>query len=224
MQGRDSRTDGLATPLPHPAAGAPCGPWGEPSIRAPPRRPRRSFFKVGVLGHFIAAGTALPLAVYVVGYGFWAYYYRGASVIGLAVGVLFFVGLFYHLVGFLGFWWNYGSVLGSGVFIYGMAAILFFLIALVLTFEQPYSYYFLMLVAYILVGILFALEGAAFVVVARFTREPSLSVVAGILFLVAGVSWFTLAFAWWGTVLLTVAFVIGGVVLYQAALPQPVYT
>jgi len=83
----------------------------------------------GAVGNFIAAGTSIPFATFGLylafgfGFGFFGFF----SFIALAAVVLMSVALVIQLIGFYGFWKNYGSQMGIATFLFGLVAIGIFL-------------------------------------------------------------------------------------------------
>src|SRR2546425_6486518 len=134
-----------------PSGGMPYAPPGGPypppmvpgwAVPAPPQpRPRgtpiRSLFLTGAVGHFIAAGMAIPFSLFALylafafGFGFGFF-----SIIALTSAIMMGVALVFLHIGFYGFWRNYGSVMGLVAFLFGLTAIAIFLAAFSLAFTS----------------------------------------------------------------------------------------
>ena len=184
----------------------------------------------GAVGNFIAAGTSIPFATFGLylafgfGFGFFGFF----SFIALAAVVLMSVALVIQLIGFYGYWKNYGSRMGLATFLFGLVVIGIFLGAIALAFASRDT---LSSIAYIgatvLVGVMFILDGVAFLVNRHFSL-PGASIATGVLFIIAGGFVCSLLLAPVGGVVAMPAFIIGGIVLLNAPIPvlyspQPEY-
>lgn len=203
-----------------------------PAVPKPRGVPSRSPFLVGATGHFFAAAMCIVYGIAVLLLSF--FFYFGLSLIGLILEVILFVALVLHLVGFYGLWRNYGSGMAGATFAYGLVASIFFMVASVLSmFAYQYLCYgyncyptlsfwglILVLVSYVMLGVMFILEGVAFLVVRRFTSLPGAAIAAGVLFIIGGsfVTSILLAF-YGGFFVLAPALIIGGVVLVKSPVP-----
>ncbi len=169
-----------------PAYGAPYVPQPKPV-----GSPSRVWFILGAMGHFFSAAASLAFGVSMLLFFFYP------SGLMLAFGIPLFVALVLQLFAFHGMRWNYGSLMGAATFGYGLAAIIFFLVAASvaqLTLVRYYyggSYYstlgiVLIIVSWIALGLLFVLEGVAYIVTRGFMGNPGLSIAVGVLFIVGG--------------------------------------
>jgi len=211
-------------PMPPPPYYGPASYALVPAVPKPRGVPSRSPFLVGATGHFFAAAMCIVYGIAVLLLSF--FFYFGLSLIGLILEVILFVALVLHLVGFYGLWRNYGSGMAGATFAYGLVASIFFMIASVLSLFAfgGYSYYvwaiILVIVSYVMLGVMFILEGVAFLVVRRFTSLPGAAIAAGVLFIIGGsfVTSILLAF-YGGFFVLAPALIIGGVVLVKSPVP-----
>ncbi len=211
-------------PYSPPGAGYPGSPiapgWVVPA--PPPPRPRgipnRSLFLVGAVGHFVAAGMAIPFALFSLGFGF-GFFFGFFSIFALASAVMMSVGLVIQLIGFYGFWRNYGSRLGLATFAYGLAATAVFLAATATeTFNRNPFFVYIAAAGFVTIGVMFILDGAAFIVIRNYTN-PGASIAAGVLHIIAGGFVCSLLFAVVGGILAMPALIIGGIVLVSAPVP-----
>ena len=189
----------------------------------PPPRPRgipnRSLFTVGAVGHFIAAGMAIPFALFSLGFGF-GFFFGFFSLIATASGVMMAVGIVIQLIGFYGFWRNYGSRLGLATFIYGLVATAVFLAGVALaTFSRGQSLVLIIFPTIVILGVMFILDGVAFIVVRHYTN-PGAAIAAGVLYIIAGGFVCSVVFAIVGGLILMPALIIGGIVLVNAPIPM----
>src|SRR2546428_5697786 len=164
----------------HPSGGMPSAPPGGPypppmapgwAMPAPPQpRPRgtpnRSLFLTGAVGHFIAAGMAIPFSLFALyfafafgsGFGFF-------SIFPLTAAILMGVALVFQHVGFYGFWRNYGSAMGITAFLFGLTATAIFLGSLSLAFtSRDFLSAIVGIASIVLLGVMFILDGVAFLV------------------------------------------------------------
>ena len=193
-------------------------------VPAPPPRPRgipnRSLFLVGAVGHFIAAGMAIPFALFTLGFGF-GFFFGFFSILAIVSGIMMGVALVIQLVGFYGFWRNYGSRLGLGTFVYGLAATAFLLGATAIeTFSRDRFLVFIIFPSVIALGVMFILDGTAFIVTRHYTN-PGASIAAGVLYIIAGAFVCSILFSLVGGLVLMPALIIGGIVLVSAQIPVP---
>ena len=108
------------TPYAQPGGPYPAPPmvtgWAMPAPPQPRPRgtPNRSLFLTGAVGHFIAAGMAIPFSLFALylafafGFGFGFF-----SIIALTSAIMMGVALVFLHIGFYGFWRNYGSTMGG---------------------------------------------------------------------------------------------------------------
>lgn len=181
------------------------------------------------MGSFLSAGFSVPygiLSFVTARY----YYFGGMGVWGLVFGVTLSVALLLHLAGMYGMWRNYGSRLAAATFAFGLAAVSLFLLANVFwglfedcslypyTCRAPAATDLFLFVTLILVGVMFILEGAAYIVAGR---GGGTAIAAGVLFIVGGsfITSFVIApFA--GFFLLEPALIVGGIFLLMAPVPS----
>src|SRR2546427_1007226 len=158
--------------MPYPPPGGPYpGPpmvpgWAMPAPPQPRPRgtPNRTLFMAGAVGNFIAAGTSIPFAVFALffafGFGFGIFGFF--SVIALTAVVLMATALVIQLIGFYGFWKNYGSHMGIATFLFGLVAIGVFLGAMALVFvSRDFLSAIAYVAGYVLLGVMFILDGVA---------------------------------------------------------------
>ncbi len=199
----------------------------------PPRphgTPSRSLFTVGAVGHFVAAGMTIPFSLFTLGFGFGLGFSFGFfSLYPIATTVLMSVGLVVQRVAFYGLWRNYGTRLGLAAFVYGLAATVTFLAAVLalglqlfgggprpIVIDPIFTYF--AIGSFVAFGVMFILDGCAFIL-ARHYMNPGASISAGVLFIVAGGFVCSLLFAFFGGLLAMPALIIGGIVLVTAPIP-----
>ena len=208
-----------------------------PPIPRPRGVPSRTPFVVGAVGHFFSAAMVI---VYGVG-SLWlvglSYLYQGFPLMVVILAGILFAALVIHLVGFFGLWKNYGSGVGAGAFAYGLIAATMFLVTNVLSlfavertcynYYPPYCYervaswwVAFAIASVVMLGVMFILDGVAFLVARRFTPIPGAGIAAGVLFIVGGSLVTSIIMATFGGFFVLVpAFIIGGVILLRAPLP-----
>src|SRR5712664_2251610 len=175
-----------------PAGGVYPGPgmvpgWGmrPPPSPRPHGLPSRALFLTGAVGHFIAAGMAIPFAIFGISLGFLFFFgsfFGSFSILILAIAVMMTVALVLHLIGYFALWKNYGSRLGMATFIFGLVATIVYLSAAVyVVFGRDFSSLIVYLASWVLRGVMFILDGAAFIVNRHFVL-PGASIAAGVLF------------------------------------------
>lgn len=204
-------------PQPYPGA-----PWMVPQPQ-PTGTPTRGPFVAGAVGHFLLAGGAVIFGI-AAPFSF----FPGGFLVFLFVAPILAGGLFVQLTGFWGFWRNYGSRTGLATFVYGLAAVVFFLIANVLVaVTSPFGGFpgavpiILFIVAFVVLGALFILQGVAFILVRHFVRSPGLSLATGILFIITGsLIGLVLGAIFGGFFLLVVSTIMGGITLLLASVPS----
>src|SRR5256885_3720541 len=146
--------------------------WAMPAPPQPRHRgtPNRSLFLTGAVGHFIAAGMAIPFAYVALFFAFggFGFGFGFFSIFPLAAAILTGVALVFQHVGFYGFWRNYGSAMAIVAFLFGLTAIAIFLAAFSLAFASPafaprdFLTVIVYVAAFILLGVMFILDGVAF--------------------------------------------------------------
>jgi len=208
-----------------------------PPVPRPRGIPSRTPFVVGAVGHFFSAAMSIAYGVgslLLIGLG---YLYRANPLVVVILAGVLFAALVLHVVGFLGLWKNYGSGVGAGAFAYGLIAATMFLVANILSLfavEQyctggyyPYCYEriapwstALTLASIVMIGVMFIVDGVAFLATRRFTPIPGAGIAAGVLFIVGGSLVTSIVMATFGGFFVLVpAFIIGGVILLRAPLP-----
>jgi hypothetical protein len=142
------------------------------------------------------------------------------SILILAIAIVMAVALVLQLIGFYGFWRNYGSRLGIAAFIFGLVATIVYLstTALVVYFGGGFALVFPYFAAWVLLGVMFILDGAAFIVNRHFVL-PGASIAAGVLFIIAGGLICSILLASAGAIVAMAALIIGGIVLASAPIP-----
>jgi hypothetical protein len=164
---------------------------------------------------------AIPLAVFgfSLGFFFFGSFFGFFTIIILAVAVVMAVALVLQLIGFYGFWRNYGSRLGIAAFLFGLVATTVYLSATALVvFGGDSVLVFLFVAAWVLLGVMFILDGAAFIVNRHFVL-PGASIAAGVLFIIAGGLICSIVLASEGAIVAMPALIIGGIVLASAPIP-----
>jgi len=184
--------------------------------------PSRAWFTVGAIGHFFSVAASIAFGVYLLDF----YFYP--SVLMLILGILLFVAVLLQLFAFAGMRQNYGSLMGAATFGYGLAAILFFLVAAIVV-QLPmvrYNWYgpllglVLIIISWIALGVLFILEGVAYIVTRGFMGIPGASVAVGVLLIVGGSMISSVILAIFGGFFVLVpGFILGGILLLRAPLP-----
>lgn len=175
----------------------------------------------GAVGNFIAAGVSIPFAVFALflAFGFGFGFFGILSVVALTIAILMATALVIQLIGFYGFWRNYGSRMGVVTFAFGLAAIGVFLGAISLVFVVRDSLSAIVYLAgYVLLGVMFILDGVTFLVNRHFVL-PGASIATGVLFIIAGGFVCSILFASVGDIVAMPAFIIGGIVLVNAPIP-----
>ena len=206
-----------------PYPGPPTVPsWGAPAPLPPRPRgaPTRSVFVVGAVGHFLGAGIAIPFSLLVIMFGFF-FFFGSFSTFLLGFSIMFTIGLLLHLIGFFGLWKNYGSAIGLVVFAYGVVAtsLLQASVALLFVGRDP-LYTVIGGVSYVAVGLMFILEGAAYLLNRPFL-PPAASVAAGALFILSGGFFCSVVLTVIGGLAAVPALIVGGIVLLAAPIPVP---
>jgi len=157
-------------------------------------------------------------------------FFRYVSELMLPFGSLLFVALVVQLFAFHGMRWNYGSSAGAATFGYGLAAVIFFIVAMVLApvstnYIYPYGYdqtwgLALTFASWVALGVLFILEGVSYLSTRYFMGNPALSTSVGVLFIVGGSFISTVFLAIYGGFFVMVpAFILGGILHLGAPLP-----
>ena len=196
--------------------------WTPPPVPTPKGPPTRTPFVLGAVGGFLAAGFLIPYAIFGGFAGFFGFFFGfGFSrILGLALDVALFVSLLLHLFALWGFWRNYGSQMGIASFAFGIVALVLFLVAAIVSnLASSFGLIVVILAGLILLGVMFILEGAAYIVVRLFVGSQGASIAAGILFVLAGAFICTLYFGFIGDILAVPATIIAGIVLLKAPLP-----
>ncbi len=180
---------------------------------------------VGAVGHFLAAPIAIFYGIILGGLflGGFVFAYNRLDLIVLTT--ILFAAIVVHLFGAFGFWRNYGPGIGLGAFVYGIVAGVLPPAGTILLYlggptTQGTLGGLLFFVGILAVGVLFILEGVAFIVSRHFTAMRGLSVAVGILFIVAGSLMETFFLAFVGFFLLIPAFILGGIVMVRAHVPM----
>jgi len=219
-------------PAGYPLPGYPFG-WGPapPPVPRPRGAPTRIPFTIGGIGHFFAAGMAIPLALFGLAFGFGFFFFFGsgfATTLFIIVTSTVSAALLIHLVGFYGLWRNYGSQLALATVIFGLVAIATFLSTSALVATRfggvgPASAFLiaiLVVVSDILLGVMFILEGCTYIV-NRYFLLPGGSIAAGVLFTIAGGFLCSIILGFIGAILSMPALIIGGILLVKAPIPVP---
>lgn len=204
---------------PYGRPGYPGAPWMKPQPM-PRGPPTRAPFLAGAVGHFLAAGGAIA-------YGIGAVVAVSPGAFLILLAPIFSGALLVQLPGFWGFRRNYGSRMGLATFVYGLAAVTFFLIVnIILVAVVPGVFLggvplVLFIAAFVTLGALFILQGVAFILVRRFVGSAGLSLATGILFIIAG-SFIAviLGIVLGGFFLLVVPMIMGGITLLLAPVPS----
>ncbi len=215
MQPPDRGHPGVTDPRSR-APGSAEAPWvRQPEPTGPPTR---APLIVGSVGHFLAVGG-------VIAYGIVLYLstFADSFVVLLFVGPFLAGTLLVQLSGFWGLRRNYGSRMGLATFSYGLIAVVLFLVAntLFATFGPGTSTVIVLFVASLVaLGIMFILQGIAFILVRHFMRSAGLSLATGILFIIVG-SLIALVFTaiFGGFFALVAPMVMGGITLALARVP-----
>lgn len=189
----------------------------------PPRPrgvPNPSFFRIGAIGHFLAAGLALPFSFFVLVFGLGPFVGSfSAEVCGIAS--LMSVALALHLVGYYGLSRNYGPRIGMVTFRIGIVATILMLAVTGLRVLSPRSTLDVQVAfADALLGLVFMLGGWTFIANRHYLLR-GLAIAAGILFIIAGALVGTIILAPAGVLVAMPAFLLGGIVLLSAAIPAP---
>ena len=191
----------------------------------PTGTPTRAWFTVGAIGHFFSVAASIAFGVFLL-----TAFFR-ASIWSLILGILLFVALLLHLFAFFGMRRNYGSLIGAATFGYGLAAVIFFLVASILALFAVDSYIYggyyyniwgtiLIVVSWILIGVLFVLEGVAYILTRHFMGNPGSSLATGIIPIVGGSLISSVFLAIYGGFFVIVpGLIIGGILLLRAPLP-----
>lgn len=201
--------------------------WGvrPPPMPRPHGIPSRALFLTGAVGHFIAAGMAIPFAFFGVSTSFLffggSFFFSFFSLLLLAIATMMSVALFLHLIGLYGLWKNYGSRLGMAAFIFGLIATSVYLSSTVYLILGPrdFSLLIVYLAGWVLLGVMFIMDGATFIVNRHFAM-PGASIAAGVLFIIAGGFFCSILLASAGAIIAMPALIIGGIVLAGAPIPM----
>ena len=198
---------------PPPAWPAPARPYVQPA-----RSPARDAFVIGAVGSFFSFASSIAFAFFL---------FPGILYATFFVVVPFFVGMVLEVLGFYGLWRAYGSSIGAATFAYGLAALATFLVAIFVysVFAYRYfttwpglSYAVFYVAGWVALGVLFILQGVAFLVDRAALGMSGLGVAAGVLFIVGGSFVATVIFAPFGGLFILIpAFVLGGLIMLQAA-------
>ncbi|HKZ63877.1 MAG TPA: hypothetical protein VJ400_05495 [Thermoplasmata archaeon] len=128
---------------------------------------------------------------------------------------------------FLGYYRTFrthGPTIARATFVYGVAATTFFALAMTGAHAASGSFstrdVVLVVLGYVALGPVFILEGAALIVLRRFTFSPSIALIAGVLFIVGG-SFVASIFLsiYGGFFVLAPALMLGGIVLAKTPTP-----
>ena len=195
--------------------------WGVAPLPRPRGPPTRFLFIIGAVGHFFSAAASVPFAVFGFGLGglFFFRFFFFEIFLFLILGVLYFVGLLLHLFGFYGFWRNYGSQMGIATFAYGLAAVVIFLVGIVLGVIASFSFFLLTLVGFVALGVLFIVDGVTYIVVRHSMINLGTSIAAGVLFIVSGAFVCSLFLSFVGGIIAVPAFILGGIILLRSPMP-----
>ena len=190
--------------------------------------PGREAFLLAAIGNFLSVPTSIALGLLI----FVGFYYNSA---GFIVAIVpFLVGMVLQLFGFYGQWRRFGSALAAVTFAYGLPAIGVFAVGMAWyasavsvtfgTFEGIFPA-LLLIVVFVMLGILFLLEGVTLFVDRIRLGAPDLAVAAGILLLLSGALIVTVILSPFGMLfLLTPGFVLTGVLMMRALiLEHPSY-
>ncbi len=185
--------------------------------------PNRQLFTIGAAGHFIVVAAVL-LAPFSGLHPFFYYFGSGsgpARIFLIASAVLLTVALLLQLVGFFGFWRNHRNVMGAVCFGFGIAPAIMPLLSVALSFGGfSFGSFLLFFIEIALLGILFVLEGTAYLLARNSTSTPGLCVATGILFIVGGSFVCTFFLTFVGDFLLVAPLVMGGIIMAQASRPS----
>ncbi len=205
-------------------------------VLSPKGLPSRSYFVIGGVGMFLTAALAICLGVFGLltsQFLFYGYYSGTVMILSLILGIILYIGLLLGLVGFYGFYKNYGSGMGIAAFGFGIVATTFYLVSLIVMAltVNSFSYYYgtsilailVSLIGLVLVGILFILEGVSFMRARHFTHTGEVNLAAGIMLVIAGSFFCSLFLAHFGGYfLLATSAIIGGIVFAMSPIPVPV--
>src|SRR6266581_5043216 len=215
--------------VPNAAWSPPPQPYGSPPVmwNAPPGLtvgpPNRQLFTIGAAGHFIVVAAVL-LAPFSGLHPFFYYFGSGsgpARIFLIASAVLLTVALLLQLVGFFGFWRNHRNVMGAVCFGFGIAPAIMPLLSVALSFGGfSFGSFLLFFIEIALLGILFVLEGTAYLLARNSTSTPGLCVATGTLFIVGGSFVCTFFLTFVGDFLLVAPLVMGGIIMAQASRPS----